>query len=323
MYELKGLLAWPHFKESVIIIDDVRLFLGYEKECHGMPECYPSLEDLRDVVCALSPDSVFEVVAGQARIYKAGKRVYPIPPSEIPPDLYSEFTEGGTLPVIYGYSNMATAVVPGKPVPEPKVVTYGLKEVDDFIAAARKKEAQYYGEVDGFLFKLLERHPDALQGKSVVVMGSLVPWYESVAIANGAKSVLTVEYGPRVSEHPQLSVIMPDQLKKSGSTFDVAISISSFEHDGLGRYGDPLQGRGDILTMAAMKSVVKPGGLLFLAVPRGKDAIVFNLHRIYGPVRWPLLIAGWKVLDSDGVGEGLEEQALGSFRQPVYMLRAL
>lgn len=37
-------------------------------------------------------------------------------------------------------------------------------------------------------------------------------------------------------------------------------------------------------------------GLLFLGVPFGADAIVFNAHRIYGPIRLPMLTANFLVL---------------------------
>jgi hypothetical protein len=49
-----------------------------------------------------------------------------------------------------------------------------------------------------------------------------------------------------------------------------------------------------------MKERVKAGGLLFLAVPTGRDKILFNNARIYGGHRLPALLAGWEVLDTFG-----------------------
>jgi SAM-dependent methyltransferase len=83
-------------------------------------------------------------------------------------------------------------------------------------------------------------------------------------------------------------------------TFDVAWSISSFEHDGLGMYGDPLDPDGDLKAMQKMKRIVKPGGLMFFAVPVGKDKILYNLCRIYGEVRLKKMFEGWEVLDQVG-----------------------
>ncbi len=49
------------------------------------------------------------------------------------------------------------------------------------------------------------------------------------------------------------------------------------------RYGDPLDPFADLEGMAYLRdTLLVPGGLLFLAVPTGRDHVVFNLHRIYG-----------------------------------------
>jgi len=71
--------------------------------------------------------------------------------------------------------------------------------------------------------------------------------------------VLTVEYGDRISEDPRIRVVKPWDFKKMGRRFEVAFSFSSFEHDGLGRYGDPLDGEADLKMMAFMRDhVVEP-----------------------------------------------------------------
>ena len=43
------------------------------------------------------------------------------------------------------------------------------------------------------------------------------------------------------------------------AAFDVVLSISSFEHDGLGRYGDPLNPDGDLAAMRSTRRLLKPG----------------------------------------------------------------
>jgi hypothetical protein len=76
-----------------------------------------------------------------------------------------------------------------------------------------------------------------------------------------------------------------------------AISYSSFEHDGLGRYGDPLNPDGDIRAMEEAHRFLEQNGILFLGVPLGQDCIVWNLHRIYGKNRLPRLLKGYKLID--------------------------
>jgi Caenorhabditis protein of unknown function, DUF268 len=53
--------------------------------------------------------------------------------------------------------------------------------------------------------------------------------------------------------------------------------------------GDPLDPNGDLKETAKLSCLVKPGGLLFLGLPFNSDAVVFNSHRLYGPVRLPLV----------------------------------
>lgn len=73
------------------------------------------------------------------------------------------------------------------------------------------------------------------------------------------------------------------------------VSISNFEHDGLGRYGDPIDPNGDLRAMREMQTLVKPDGFLILGVPVARDAVVWNAHRLYGRLRLPLLLQGWTV----------------------------
>jgi len=54
------------------------------------------------------------------------------------------------------------------------------------------------------------------------------------------------------------------------------------EHIGLGRYGDPLNYKGDLLAFKELARILAKGGMLLLVVPvGGKSKIVFNAHRIY------------------------------------------
>jgi hypothetical protein len=62
------------------------------------------------------------------------------------------------------------------------------------------------------------------------------------------------------------------------------VSFSSIEHDGLGRYGDPINPNGYLAALHEMRSWLSPGGYLLLGIPVGpEDKVVFNAHRIFGP----------------------------------------
>jgi len=119
-----------------------------------------------------------------------------------------------------------------------------------------------------------------------------------------------------------------EEFWKKPRKFDFATSISSFEHDGLGRYGDPISPNADLESMKRLKNIIKKGGLLFLTVPIGRDRIVWNLHRVYGKYRFPKLIEGWKLIDSFGFKEkdlitdlGNKMYKNGVPTQPVFVLR--
>lgn len=53
------------------------------------------------------------------------------------------------------------------------------------------------------------------------------------------------------------------------------------EHVGLGRYGDSLDGNGDLRAIAELKRVLAPMGNLLFVVPVGRPRVMFNAHRIY------------------------------------------
>lgn len=176
-----------------------------------------------------------------------------------------------------------------------------------------------YGITDIWLYEVLERNP--IKDQTVAIMGSINPWYESVCIFYGGKPV-TIEYNIILPTDSRLKMIHINDYK-SYPKFDAAFSISSFEHDGLGRYGDPIDPNGDFRAMREMKEIIKPNGLLFLAVPIGKDKIVWNAHRKYGKFRLPYLLDGWEIVDQSGFDENLMDRDTGvsGVYQPVFVLK--
>jgi len=239
-------------------------------------------------------------------------------PREMPPLLAPRYTLGGRVTVEDWYQDETCKPGSGTTLKFPAATISALRE------RIRRRDAGSYGPTNLWLYEALERFP--LNGREVAVMGSEFPWYEAMILEFGGQPT-TIEYRPIETDQPGLKTYTVEEFARNPRQFDVAFSISSFEHDGLGRYGDPLNPDGDLAAMRRMKSVVKPGGLLFLALPVGKDILVWNAHRVYGRHRLPLLIEGWEVVATFGFTDALlDHPTIGggegrNYIQPVFVLR--
>lgn len=118
------------------------------------------------------------------------------------------------------------------------------------------------------LYKILDKH--SVTNKDILVIGSVKPWIEICCLAFGAKTVTTVDYNPPVSEYHEIRTVSVDQFEKEAYKYDILISYSSLEHDGLGRYGDPIDPEGDLKRMRSYLDIIKPSGLFFLESPVGR-----------------------------------------------------
>jgi len=178
-----------------------------------------------------------------------------------------------------------------------------------------------YREESCWLWEILRKYRDRIIGRRGLVLGSRYPWVESMLLgiglpeaqANqtalshgpvGAAQVVTVEYGRIEQSHPQLTTLLPSEVvaqynAQTWRPVDFAVSFSSVEHSGLGRYGDPLLPHADLEAIAQLWCLCGPNCTLFLGVPthRHRSILFFNLHRMYGPQRLKHLTANWRVLD--------------------------
>ena len=240
------------------------------------------------------------------------RRRSPRPPRSIPEELLSQYDLDGKINVKYRYFNDI------RPLGSPTV--YGSKEIDPFIEKVRRKEELGYGELDLYLYESLHKYD--IRDKEVAIMGSEKPRYEAVCLVYGGRPV-TIEYNKIVSEYEGLRALTVESYESDPFQFDIAFSLSSFEHDGLGRYGDKLNPNGDLEAMKKMKDVLKPNGIFFLAVPVGMDCLVWNAQRIYGAIRLPMLLDGWEMLDSYGFEESqlAIDTGLRVRAQPIFVLR--
>jgi|2_EtaG_2_1085320.scaffolds.fasta_scaffold29226_2 hypothetical protein len=230
---------------------------------------------------------------------------------ELSPAIRNEFTLDGKVTLRHW-------LIDGRNNNNSKLKGFYSKEVvNSMMEKIKNKEVSYYGSTDTELYKLLEKND--IKNKKVGILGSTQPWYEAIVLSYGGIPI-TIEYNSLKTDDERLTLLTVDEYSKNLQKFDVVFSISSFEHDGLGRYGDPINPFGDFEAMLKMQDILKDDGLLFLAVPIGSDTIFWNAHRIYGEYRFPKLIAGWEIIDKVGFDEKKLKTENGMY-QPVIVLK--
>ena len=82
-----------------------------------------------------------------------------------------------------------------------------------------------------------------------------------------------------------------------GVKFDYILDVSTIEHVGLGRYGDPPSPDGDLQAMLKLRTLMKPDARHIMTCPIGQDAVIGHYHRVYGHKRLPRLLEGYEVLE--------------------------
>ena len=209
------------------------------------------------------------------------------PPRTIPDSMLSAYTLNGQIPVIDWYIN---GMIPSQ---SNVWSTHRIQSFIDRFTFAKIKAGTHgkedYPGASLWHVNVCEKYIDAIKDKNIAVIGSIDPWIEAILVNAGAKSVTTVEFNVPVCDHPVIRTMSYDDFTKSTYEYDAIFSYSSIEHAGLGRYGDPLNPNGDIETMEHIYRTLKPGGLCVVGFPVGRDAVVWNAHRIYGEKRLPLI----------------------------------
>ena len=244
------------------------------------------------------------------------------PPQEPPKDLIHHYTLNNSIPMEYFYvddtinggtthykysSESLTKYVNHNMVIHEKImrIVDGMEDTTNDTELSRLIPKDYW--LYYTLYKNNYEYTNlSITGKNVAVIGSMQPWVEALCLYFNANHVTTFEYNDLTLNHPNLTAIsnqnnylgnLYQQRHKSNlynsyvNKFDTIFAMKSLDHDGLGRYGDPLNPYADLNMISVLSDFLKPEvGILFLTVPIGPDIIVFNLHRRYGPIRLPLLV---------------------------------
>lgn len=162
--------------------------------------------------------------------------------------------------------------------------------------------------------------------EATLVAGSVSPWVEAVLRARGFTKVFTSDYGERNISTNVTTIVRMDDLREAWALYGNIVSFSSIEHDGLGRYCDPVNPMGDRAALQEFRQWLKPGGLLFFGIPVGEKAVIWNnWHRIFDWVRFKNITQGFKLLHTVDTNYG-QTPWYGSIRnrwqnQPWFVLQ--
>lgn len=128
----------------------------------------------------------------------------------------------------------------------------------------------------------MDKYENYIRGKVGIVIGSETPWAEAALLNHGAEKIITIEYMEITTNYPALATYHPSKvaelyLRKEWKPVDLVFSFSSLEHDGLGRYGDPISPFSDLESVARARCLLKPHGIFMLGLPVALDTVVFSL----------------------------------------------
>ncbi len=263
------------------------------------------------------------------------------PPQAAPARLIPYYTRCGTIPLLD--RSGGSMWVDDSNAGAGTHYRYPRADMDEMVAAAKKRLDRYrqsrtgssHKSAEDWLIESLFLYP--VRGLRALVYGSMEPGLECLLIASGAESVTTVEYNRLTYDHPRVQTLTPEQLHAATTAspdlmFDVVYSVSSFDHDGLGRYGDPLCPDCDLVAMDSVRTLLlrtrqhdesHASPRLILTLPVGPDAVAWNLMRRYGPKRLPLMLEGWKTVERIGWNESKLHDTSMSIRksfEPVFVL---
>ncbi|EOQ88400.1 PF03269 domain protein [Leptospira yanagawae serovar Saopaulo str. Sao Paulo = ATCC 700523] len=95
------------------------------------------------------------------------------------------------------------------------------------------------------------------------------------------------------------------------------------EHIGLGRYGDELDGKGDIKASLELSRILSVGGDLLIVVPIGKPSLKFNAHRVYSfqmilDMFPHLKLRSWAIIRENDQGGYIENCPIEIFKNDDY-----
>jgi len=149
---------------------------------------------------------------------------------------------------------------------------------EDRFGSAGEASGHYFHQDLFVAREIFNRNPD----RHVDVGSSITGFVSHVA---SFRRIEVLDIRPLENLTTGLTFIQQDVMNIDPSLVQSTDSLSclhALEHFGLGRYTDPVDYLGWLKGIESLKSMLKPGGVLYLSVPTGKvQRVEFNAHRIF------------------------------------------
>jgi SAM-dependent methyltransferase len=196
--------------------------------------------------------------------------------------------------------------------------------------AGGQRDFAYPGH-DSAVFRILEELVPERGLRRGADIGCATGCFPAMQIAAGIESCTVFEVREAEANDERVQVRVQDLTDATDlePEFDLITCLSTIEHIGLGRYGDPVDPWGDMKMAANLARLLRPGGVMLLSFPSGPGCVVWNKHRIYSPLRRDDLIRGLKLVRrvrDRSLYRQLRHRAAaalgkrGGFTQPIYVL---
>eukprot|EP00929_Paragymnodinium_shiwhaense_P067874 TRINITY_DN34110_c0_g1_i1.p1 TRINITY_DN34110_c0_g1~~TRINITY_DN34110_c0_g1_i1.p1 ORF type:complete len:556 (+),score=69.96 TRINITY_DN34110_c0_g1_i1:113-1669(+) len=231
-----------------------------------------------------------------------------VPPPSIPLPLMEAFTMHGTA-IVYGHSGIRQALefeAGRHPAKEEAEVEWRWTQtaIDSLIDRARN------GTLAPGPTSLPRVHALQRLLRKAVVPNMRRRWFvwtsgmESLLLQLGVESVDSIVPEPSRFQvpgetmHTRLRPVTLAEISHQAGSFDggIALAVASA---GTGRHGDKINPLADLQLAAAAWCLLKPSGIL-IAPPSpdaagGQDILHWPSGRVYGKVRWPMLVGNFIV----------------------------
>ena len=131
-----------------------------------------------------------------------------------------------------------------------------------------------YPRHDEQVFDLLQRLVPERGLKGGADIGCATGCFPAMQLMVGIERCTVFEVRPTSSNDARVEVRVQDLTYSEDvePEFDLVTCLSTIEHVGLGRYGDPIDPWGDVKMARNLRRLLRPGGIMLLSFPVGREA---------------------------------------------------